>query len=239
MTDAPQRIKRFYKTVSLEAVEDGHGVLLDGRRALTKARRPLVAPAADLGAAVAAEWEAQGEHIDRETMPLTALLSAAIDYGEEDAEANRTEVLNYLRSDLLCYRAAAPQALAERQAIMWDPYLDWLRAEFGARLIVTEGVSAVDQPENAVAAVGGVLEEMSAHHLIALKGATAISGSAILALALWKSASPAEDIFEASLVDERFQQERWGVDAEAEAREQGMRREFLQIAEFLRLSREN
>jgi len=62
------------------------------------------------------------------------------------------EVAQYLGSDLLCYRAAAPAGLVELQARHWDPVLAWARDTLGARFVLAQGVMHVAQPPEAVAA---------------------------------------------------------------------------------------
>ncbi|WP_165793884.1 ATP12 family chaperone protein [Hyphococcus luteus] len=229
------RPKRFYKEVAVVEHEGRHGVALDGRKTKTRGRNVLAAPTPALAEAVAAEWDLQGEHIDRTTMPLTAMLSAAIDGGEEDLQAWREEIVKYLGSDLVCYRADAPAVLAERQAAIWDPYIEFMRREFGAILVTTAGIVAVPQADASFSAVRGALAKETPETLFGLQIAAAIAGSAVLALALWKGEETAESVFEASRVDERFQEEKWGVDEEAKARENRLRADFLKAAEFLAL----
>jgi len=231
----PVRIKRFYEDVAVKPIEEGYGVLLDGRQSRTMGRNPLAAPTENLAAGIAAEWGAQGEFIDRQTMPLTAVLSAAIDSGEAGAAEWRAETLKFLMTDLLCYRATAPATLAERQQEIWDPYIGWLHHEFGAALVVTSGVTAVSQPDAAINQVEHALGELSPLALFAICTATKISGSAVLALALWKGAWPPAEIFAASRLDEHFQELSWGVDAEAKAREQSIEKDFLAVSNFMRL----
>ncbi len=231
----PVRPKRFYKEVAVVAHEGRHAIALDGRMAKTQGRNVLSAPTLPLAEAVAAEWAGQGEHIDRATMPLTAMLSAAVDGGEEDLAAWREEIVRYIGSDLVCYRADAPSALAERQAEIWDPYIEFMRREFGAILVTTTGVMAVPQADATVSAVRAALEKQTPETLFGLQIATAISGSAVLALACWKGEAEAATAFEASRVDERFQEEQWGVDAEAKTREERLRADFLKSAEFIAL----
>lgn len=229
------RPKRFYKDVLAVPHEGRHAIALDGRIAKTMGRKALAAPTLALAEAVAAEWAGQGEHMDRASMPLTAMLSAAIDSGEDGASQWREEIVGYLGSDLVCYRADAPQALAERQADIWDPYVEFMRLEFGAILMTTAGIVAVPQADASLSAVRTALANETPETLFALRIATAISGSAVLALALWKGESGAQTLFEASRIDERFQEERWGADEEAKAREEQLRADFLKGAEFLSL----
>ncbi|NNE42427.1 MAG: ATPase [Marinicaulis sp.] len=232
--DEPQKIKRFYKVVSVEAVDDRFGVLLDGRAAKTPSRTALTAPTHALAAAIAEEWDAQEKFIDRHSMKLTALLFAA--YADDDvAERAVGNVLQYLGTDLLYYRASSPESLVARQTEIWDPYLDWFEKEFGVGLKMTEGVGAIEQSPECAAAVERILADASPEALTGLSTATAITGSAVLALAQFKATFGDEEIFAAARLDEQFQAEKWGVDAEAKARENAMREEFLTVGRFFRL----
>jgi len=231
------RPKRFYKEVTVVDHEGRHAIALDGRMAKTMGRNVLSAPGLALANAIVAEWAGQGEHIERATMPLTGLLSASIDRSEADVEHWREEIVKYLGSDLVCYRAGEPEKLAVRQATVWDPFVEFLRVEFGAILVTTSGIMAVPQADASSTAVRSALTKVSPETLFALQIATAIAGSAVLALALWKELDDAETIFEASRVDERFQEEQWGVDEEAKAREERLKADFLTVARFLALLR--
>ena len=72
-------MKRFYQRVEVAAEGAAHRVLLDGRPLRTPARQPLALPSAALAAALAREWQAQGEVIRPHAMPLTRLASTAHD----------------------------------------------------------------------------------------------------------------------------------------------------------------
>lgn len=235
MNAGSSEIKRFYETVSVAPDEERFLIQLDGRTALTSKRNALSAPTQALAEAVVEEWESQREQVRFTTMPLTRLLSAAVDGGATSAKGWRQDVLKYLGSDLICYRAEGADGLISKQAKAWDPYVDWFRREFDAALVVTNGVVFADQPPDAISCVNNILQIESPETLLALKTATSISGSGVMALALWKREFAPEEIFEASRVDERFQEEKWGVDEEAKAREEGLCREFLAAARFLSL----
>ncbi len=233
MSGPPDAIRRFYKSVDVAETDQGFEVRLDGKPLRTKRQSVLLAPSAALAASIKMEWDDQGEHIDPAATPLTGLLAEAID---ADAAAQwRDDIIAYLSSDLVCYRAETPAALVERQAAMWDPYLDWLRDELGAALVATTGVIATAQPDIAIDRIRSVLDGSAPDTLAGLRKAAAITGSAVMALALWRKAFPAAEIFAASIVDETFQMEQWGDDDEARARRDAMREEFLTAARFLEL----
>jgi chaperone required for assembly of F1-ATPase len=230
-----RRIKRFYTDVSCEASPQGCELLLDGRRANTRAGHRLTAPTAALGEAIAAEWMAQQEYIDFAAMPLTRLLMTAIDLCDRDRDSWLEIILAHLSSDLLCYRAPEPAALVDRQESAWGPLLEWASTELGIDLITTIGVGHIDQPGAAFSAAGELMEAISDAELLAVKTAAEASGSAIIAFALWRDAQAADALFAASRVDEDFQTERWGVDAAAGARASAISEEFAAVGRFLRL----
>jgi chaperone required for assembly of F1-ATPase len=235
VTSGESENRRDFKTASLRESEHGYGLFLDDRAVKTPLGKPLRIPHEALAQAFLTEWEGRQDRIDFHATALTRLLIAAIDGGAAAVPSWREEILNYARSDLLCYRASKPRALAERQNRAWDPFLEWLRKDIGAALAVTRGIRAVSQPHAAIAAMARTIGQDSPYRLCALKAATTITGSAVLALALWKGPFAASEIFDASRLDEHFQQERWGVDGEAKDCEDALAREFDAAATVLSL----
>jgi chaperone required for assembly of F1-ATPase len=140
-------MKRFWKDV---AVADGQ-ILLDGRAVRTPARMPLVLATAALAEAVAAEWRAVDETLDPRRMPLTGFANAAIDRIAPDRAGFANGLATYGETDLLCYRAENPPELAMRQAVVWDPLLDWARARYDVAFFVTAGIVHVAQPPETLA----------------------------------------------------------------------------------------
>ena len=217
-------LKRFYTTVSIDERPEGFALLLDGREARTPARRPLVVPTRQAAALLKAEWDAQGEVVRPGTMPAVRLANSVIDGVAGAADPVRDEVVRYAGSDLLCYRAAGPAELVALQAAGWDPVLAWARDALGADLVLAEGVMHVGQPDAALEALARTVANAvgqgpaAAFRLGALHTMTTLTGSALLALAvLCGRLAPAQSWALAHL-DEDFQIERWGEDAEAAAR---------------------
>jgi chaperone required for assembly of F1-ATPase len=232
----PARIKRFYKQANAGQREGAFAILLDGKPALTPAKRPLALPSRALAEAVAAEWAAQGEHIDPATMPLTRLAHAAIDGVAGGAKAVAAEIERYAGSDLVLYRATEPEGLIAVQAKHWDPVLAWAIDMLGARFTPVKGVKHVAQPEAAIKAVRAeIASYKSPFQLAALASLTNISGSALLALALGRGQFSADEAWAAAHVDEDWNVKRWGEDAEAVARRAARRIEFDAAARMLNL----
>lgn len=221
--------KRFYQQA---ATRDGR-IFLDGKELKTQARSPLVIPQPVLAEAVAAEWNAQAEHINPDLMPLTRLVNLAIDRTATDREALIANAVNYIGTDLLCYRS--PE-LAARQAALFDPVLIWAAGQ-GIRLDTTEGLMPIDQPEASLIMADSLLREADDWELTALAMMVPLLGSAVLALALWKHAVTLEDALAMTRLDETAQAEQWGVDAEAEAMWSLKKRDIEAASFFLRTLR--
>lgn len=226
-------MRRFYRDATVAGGDGGHQVLLDGRPVRTPARRRLVAPTAGLAEAIAEEWQAQEETIEPARMPLTRMASTVLDRMPGQRAPAIEDLVDYAGTDLLCYRARQPLELVERQEHAWQPLLDWATRTYGARLTVTTGLLPVAQPEPMIARLRGSLEELEDWPLVGVHAATTALGSLILALALRAGRIGATAAVEASLLDELFEIERWGRDAEAERRHQALRREVQAADTFL------
>jgi len=231
-------MKRFYKEVSASPSPGNLGgftVLLDGKPVKTPKRVVLNLPNLALAEAIAEEWREQGDILDTQKMPLTRLAFAAIDVVTPERAHVANETVNYARSDLLSYRAEDPPDLVARQAKVWDPLLDWAAETYGARLKVGAGVRHVTQPAEAIAELETAVSRYDEFELAALHTATSITGSLILALALAEEEVDAGEAFDAAMLEEKFQSEKWGIDAEAEKRRRHLLVELTAAERFLRL----
>jgi chaperone required for assembly of F1-ATPase len=228
-------IKRFYRTASVEETKGGWALKLDGRLAHTPGKAPLVAPTRAIAKLIAAEWNAQREVIDPRTMPATRLANSAIDGVTRSIDETRAEIARYAGSDLVCYRAEAPEALIALQASAHDPVLAWAESELSARFRLARGVTHVAQPEETLQRANEVLEAYNEPFAVAaLHVLTSLSGSALLALAVARSAVTAEAAWRAAHVDEDFQISKWGEDFEAAERRAARWREFEAAARVFR-----
>jgi chaperone required for assembly of F1-ATPase len=228
-------VRRFYKTAAARPVDGGHEVLLDERPVKTPGRERLVLPSAQLGQAVVDEWNAQGESIDPRSMPLTGLANAAIDRIMPDREAFGRGLALYGESDLLCYRAEQPRGLVARQSELWDPILAWARHRFDVDFEVVTGIMHRPQAPTTLAQLARAVAARDPFELAALSPLVTVSGSLIVGLALLEGAITLEEAWAAASLDEAWQLEQWGSDAEAEAALQNRRRDFEAAYRFYKL----
>lgn len=234
MTANPAR--RFYKQVAVTGTAAPFAIALDERTLRTPLKRPLDLPTKALAEALAAEWEAQAEKIQPHTMPFTKLANTALDRVATDKDRIIGEIVDFAGSDLVCYRAANPPDLVERQARIWQPVLDWARQAFQGEFEATEGILHIAQPPASLAALRGFLATKSPWALTALHNLTTLTGSALIsAMACEKDLPPAE-AWLAAHVDEDFQIEQWGWDEEARHRRDFRKREFDTCLRFCELS---
>lgn len=225
MADKPdllQRPRRFYKAATVGAVDGGFAVLLDGRTPKSPAKAPLVLPSQALTDLVAAEWEAQVEIIDTTAMPATRLAFTAIDRIRETRAEVAAEVAAYAGSDLLCYWADHPTPLVERQKRDWGGMLNWARAELDLHLQPVTGVIHTAQSPSALASVEALALTMDDFTLAGVAYGAGLLGSTVLALALRAGKVTGRKALDLSRLEEIFQAETWGQDAEAIARAEAL-----------------
>ncbi|PVA06457.1 ATP12 family chaperone protein [Thalassorhabdomicrobium marinisediminis] len=207
--------KRFWTEVSVEPVDGGFAVHLDGRPVKTPAKTLLVLPNRRVADAVAEEWRAVEGAINPEVMPFTRAANSAHDKVTPQFDEVAAMLAAYGESDLLCYRAESPEALVARQAAQWDPLLDWASDTYDARLQITTGVMPVEQSPQAVKNLAAPLYAADAFELTALHDLVALSGSLVLALAVTQRRLTAAEAWDLSRVDEDWQIEQWGEDETA------------------------
>ncbi|HEY0234764.1 MAG TPA: ATP12 family protein [Afipia sp.] len=230
--------KRFYKDVAVSETPEGFAITLDGKPIRTPGKKLLAAPTRELAQIMADEWSAQRETIDPMAMPMTRLANSTIDGVAENADAVLEDIAKYFGSDLLFYRASFPDALIARQAEHWDPVLRWAADNLGAHFILGEGVMHVAQPDRAIAAARDALPKSSslkdAWNLAAMHVVTALTGSALLALALKHKALDEAQVWAAAHVDEDWNSQQWGEDEEVASRRAARSRDFEAAAKVLK-----
>jgi chaperone required for assembly of F1-ATPase len=215
-------VKRFWDRASAAPARGGFVILLDGKPihlpggALLTVSRPLLAEA------IADEWQRAGRVKEGEMSfadtPLTRLAGTAQERIAPDPGPTVDALARYAETDLLCYRAEAPAALVRRQARDWQPWLDWAALTYDAPLLVTTGVRYVHQNEGAVFALRRALSGLDASMLAGLGVAVPALGSLVLGLALSEGKLEARAAHDLACLDELFQAELWGQDAEASDR---------------------
>lgn len=228
-------MKRFWKQAQPIERDGGWGVELDGKPLRTPAREPLIVPTKALADAIAAEWNGVEEKIDPGALPLTGLANAAVDRVAPDKEAFARGLSRYADADLACYRAEGPGGLVQRQSECWDTLLGWGRRRFDVDFRTTKGIVHIDQPPATIDQLSHAVATLDSFRLAGLSPLITIGGSLVAALAVLEGAYTPNQAWEAITVDDRWQLEQWGSDAEAEVALENRRRDFMAAARFLAL----
>ncbi|MFZ4540762.1 MAG: ATP12 family chaperone protein [Rickettsiales bacterium] len=235
--------KRFYAAASMVQHDGNFAITLDGKFVRTPQQQLLQTSTLELAQYIVAEWEAQQEFIDTDTMPLTRLLNIALDRVAMDRDALLIDITGYGETDLLCYRAplentALPIAsshdiLRAKQVQHFDPILDWAHKKHGMEFVVTDGLMPVLQPEQTMQKIATLFAAATDHQLAALAMLVPLLGSALLVLAVWEGVITIEAALVAARLDEAMQGEQWGEDVEVAAKWSTKMRDARAAAVFL------
>jgi chaperone required for assembly of F1-ATPase len=232
-------MKRFWQEVRVTEGARGFGVALDERPLNTPAKKPVEVPGRRLAEALAAEWAAQEGEVNLLGMPLTRAVNVTIDRVAAARAEVAAQVAAYGETDLLCYRAPHPPRLAERQEADWDPLLDWAAERLGARLSTGAGVMHVPQPAEAVERLAAQVHGLSPWALTPMHELVALSGSLVIGLAVRAGRIEPAEGWRVSRLDEQWNIEQWGEDAEAAAADAKRRESFLAAARLLAILAED
>jgi chaperone required for assembly of F1-ATPase len=234
-------VRRFWDTASIQPTATGYTILLDGRAMHLPGGALLRVGSEPLANAIAEEWQAagggKGGEMSFADTPLTRLAGTAQQRIAPDPAPTIDAIARYAESDLLCYRAETPEELVTRQMYAWQPWLDWAALAYDAPLRVGSGIGYVKQHRGSVAALRGAVAALDVGALAALGVAVPALGSLVLGLAMAAGRLDAATAHELGALDELFQAEAWGEDAEAAARRAAIAADVHLAARFLRLTR--
>ncbi len=238
-------MKRFWTDVTHEEANQdgafGHIILLDGKPMRLPGGSVLCIPSCPLAQAVAEEWQAagggKGGEVGMEATPLTRLAGTAQTRIAPDPGPTVDALARYAETDLLCYRATHPEALIHRQTRAWQPWLDWAALTFDAPLKVTSGIVHVSQSRHSLKALHAAVASYDPLVLAGLGILVPTLGSLVLGLAIAEGRLDAEPAHEVGALDELFQAELWGLDAEAEKRLKAVAADIAVAARFVALAR--
>lgn len=233
-------MKRFYKLVSVDAVQNGFEIHLDGRTIKTPMKNILSAPSRKLADKIMTEWAAQEESIRPDTMPITQILSTRIDKVENERSAMEPIILAYLDTDLVCYHADKSDELRARQDSIWGVSLNWFAEKYGGALSVTTGLAALKQPQELHDAVRENVLAFDDDHFTILQLVCAMSGSIVLALAFVHGVVDARHVFDATRIEEQYKDElydaeKYGPDPAQDKKDKAMLRDLIAAEDYLKL----
>ena len=230
-------MRRFYTEVGVTDGAEGFSVTLDDKPIKTPIKNALFMPTKALAEAVANEWRAQEDSIVPSSMPMTRLVNSVLDRVAPRRAEIIMELVAYGHTDLVCYRADEPDELVALQGQTWNPYLDWLEAELGVDLVTTTGVLPIVQSDAAVARLMAELENLDDFALTAFHAFVAGFGSIVLALAAVRGFSSFDECWQASVLDQTFQEQKWGSDPEVVENRERLKQDLMTSVDLWRFTK--
>ncbi|KAI0637369.1 ATP12-domain-containing protein [Trametes polyzona] len=211
---AEATLKRFWKTVGIEKRDGGYAVTLDKRSLKTPGGKPLIIPGDKrlVAALVASEWENQETVLKPHALPMTSLVSRAIDAFQDEATRNevRAQLLKYFETDTIFYHADEPAVLVKLQDEHWKPILEWARETLGLDIKVSNSLFVPAQSPETMKKLEDILSKFSPWEMAAMERATYTSKSFLIALALVMRRLDVDQAAQAAHVEVNSQIERWG-----------------------------
>ncbi|XP_055542413.1 ATP synthase mitochondrial F1 complex assembly factor 2 [Wyeomyia smithii] len=160
--------KRFYRQTGVVSSNGRYEIALDQRKLKTLKGAPFFVESEPLAIAIATEWDAQREVIDRSSMHLTALSSTVIDNPNNLQKPDIVNYLvNYLNTDALLFYTGEEKGLKNLQLAEWSPVIEWFNKRYEVELVATDGLEV---PSFAPGTAMNISRYLSSYNVAALHG---------------------------------------------------------------------
>ena len=188
--------------------------MLDERILQTPLKRELVLPNLNLAQEIVKEWDQDSKNINTESMIFYSLVSTSLDKIIDNKNLYINDILDYIDTDLICYRAENPKELVELQKNKWDPIILLIERYIGTKVQVFQGILPKKQHATVHVKLNDIINQFDIFEISALHRITNITGSIFLSLCVLKKDISKNEIFELSFLDELWQEKNWGFDKE-------------------------
>ncbi len=232
-------MKKFYKEASSKKSEDGYTILLDNKPVKTPLGRELSSPTQPLADLMCKEWEEQVEDIVPDSMPINQIITTALDRVANDREEIARQVLAYLDTDMICYRADQPENYAIRQKEAWDTWINWFDELTGEKLETTTALIAIKQSSNNNQFVSNYIKGLALYKFTVFQLLVSITGSIILSMAFMHRKLDTTELFNLSHVEdllrsEIYNEDFYGTDPIQERKWNVTKKDFTAIDQILK-----
>ncbi|XP_044315582.1 ATP synthase mitochondrial F1 complex assembly factor 2 [Drosophila rhopaloa] len=203
--------KRFYKKTSLLSGGGGCEVVLDHRKLKTPKGTSFVVRSEPLAIAVATEFDAQKEHIERSRMHLSALCFTAIDNPNHLSKLDMVNyLLNFMATDTVLFQYDDETDLQDLQVNEWDPVIAWFNQRFQTNLQKTMNITPPQVSEEDKMRVAKHFQSYSLETLHGFIFAVDTLKSIILACAVIEQMLTVEKAVTLARLEEEYQLKFWG-----------------------------
>ena len=231
-------MKKFWKIVQIKKkLKNSFEILLDKRILKTPMQKDLIFSNYKIAKETALEWDIDEKEINTENMVFYGLISTAIDKISNDKVSYIENVLGFINTDLICYRADKPNELIDLQNSSWNPIISFIKKYIDVELKFFIGVMPSKQSLEIFNRLKTLINSFSDIEISALHRMTNLTGSIFISICILKGDVLKNEAFELSFLDELYQAKNWGVEQESLDKRDKIAKELNRIISFVELIR--
>jgi len=227
-------MKKFWETIEIKKKSSKEFyILLDDKKLKTPLKNELVLSNYLMAKEVLKEWDQSSDIIKTDDLVFYGLLSTAIDRVREEKNSYINDIINFIDTDLICYRADNPIDLVSFQNKHWDPVIILIEKYINNNVGVFKGVMPSQQNSKVHHKIKNLVVGLNDVQISVLHRITNLIGSVFLALCILKKDLSNKQAFELSFLDELWQAENWGYEEDASAKRKKIRTELNRLILFI------
>lgn len=231
-------MKKFWKIVQVKKkLKNSFEILLDKRILKTPMQKDLIFSNYKIAKETALEWDIDEKEINTENMVFYGLISTAIDKINNDKVSYIENVLGFINTDLICYRADGPNELVDLQNSSWNPIISFIKKYIDVELKFFIGVMPSKQSLEIFNRLKTLINSFSDIEISALHRMTNLTGSIFISICILKGDVLKNEAFELSFLDELYQAKNWGIEEESLDKRDKIAKELNRIISFVELIR--
>ena len=231
-------MKKFWKIVQVKKnLKNSFEILLDKRILKTPMQKDLIFSNYKIAKETALEWDIDEKEINTENMVFYGLISTAIDKISNDKVSYIENVLGFINTDLICYRADGPNELVDLQNSSWNPIISFIKKYIDVELKFFIGVMPSKQSSEIFNRLKTLINSFSDMEISALHRMTNLTGSIFISICILKGDVLKNEAFELSFLDELYQAKNWGIEQESLDKRDKIAKELNRIISFVELIR--
>ncbi|XP_032669594.1 ATP synthase mitochondrial F1 complex assembly factor 2 [Odontomachus brunneus] len=204
-------VKRFYRRTNILSSGGKFEIMLDQRKLKTPQGRIFEVNSKPLALAVAAEWDAQKEIIDRGSMHLTALCNTVLDNPQKRTKTDLVNhIVNCLEMDTVLFYSSEADELYKLQIEKWEPIVRWFCKQYDVKIAGTQNIEA---PAVSLETKVTLTRHLMSHNFKSIYGLVyAVEGlkSVLLTLATAARTINIPEAVSLSRLEEEYQISHWG-----------------------------
>ena len=231
-------MKKFWKNVCVKSkLKNSFEIFLDKRILKTPMQKDLIFSNYKIAKETALEWDINEKEINTENMVFYGLISTAIDKINHDKVLYIENVLGFINTDLICYRADGPNELVDLQNSSWNPIISFIKKYIDVELKFFIGVMPSKQSLEIFIRLKTLINSFSDIEISALHRMTNLTGSIFISICILNGDILKNEAFELSFLDELWQAKNWGVEEESLDKRDKIAKELNRIISFVELIR--